>query len=603
MKVVIKARRLPAIEAGLHDKPFQLAFDFQSLDIPFVATDDEYLFEISGTEFELARLSQASFSLDINGDELGLAIQRHDSRLFLEPYYLDERADRYGRVLPFFQTFGFVQLKITATGPNIDHTYYSDYLQVALRESEAAQDLKAMSEYVLEKSEWFAGAEGYHGQHLLQRGELEEVRARLHYFEKAIQTYESQFVFFSSHAKTRTKDIYKRDGFEKLRQFDAKTLTYVLSHPEELMEVRSNSGIALGGHFYAPKHTLVAHRTITKDTLENRAIMAFLKTLENSSIQFKKELVSAARTYGFSNNLPDGYISSTDAIFDNLRADWIEVLKELQQFAERLEKIQRAYEHILLPVNEPILNLPEATSTFKTEPHYRLLYELMAEGFNMKPLVLKHDQGLLLMLVNSQLYEYFTLAKLYEGMLQDGFSLKQAYHFKYPLADSIQYYSNAEFANTFVFARGETTYTLYYQPIIYGRNGGHENGIHLKRITRMSLKSQNSKTGVYVPDIVIKIESEGQESYIIGDSKYSALCTVRERYAKELAFRYLLTIRPTVKNATIRGLYIYYGKRYEGSEEEINAWDLLSEDDRSEPMFVLQGLFPKRKFKNWGLPS
>lgn len=595
MKVIIKARRFPAIEVGLHDKPFKLAFDFQSLNTPFVVADDEYSFEITGTESELEKLRTANFSLEINGDILGLAIVSHDTRLLLVPYYLDERTDRFNRVLPFFQTFGFVQLKITAVCTDIVQTFFSDYLQVALRDSEVAQDLKAMSEYIVEKSEWFVGAEGYRGNQLLQRGELDEVRARLSYYDRAVNTYESLFVFFSYHSKTCTKDIYKRDGFEKLRNFDSKTLVYVATHPEELMEVRSNSGIALNGHFYAPKHTLVAHRIITKDTPENRAIMAFLITLEKNVKRFNAELLSAAKTYDNTKNLPEGYISCTDIVFDNLRADWNEVLEELKHIVERLGKIQKNYEHILFPVNEPMLCLPRATSTFTTEPHYRLVYELMAEGFNLKPLVLKHDHGLLLMLVNSQLYEYFTLAQLYEKALLDGYSLKEAFHFKYPMADFLQYYSNIEFANTFVFTRNKTVCTLYYQPIISGRNGGYENNIHLKRITRMSLKGPNSKTGVYVPDIVIKVESEGNESYYIADSKYSSLANVKQYYAKELAFRYLLTIRPTKTNAVLRGLYIYYGKRNEGSEHKVSAWDLLGSDEQSEPVFFLQGLFPEKR--------
>ena len=133
-------------------------------------------------------------------------------------------------------------------------------------------------------------------------------------------------------------------------------------------------------------------------------------------------------------------------------------------------------------------------------------------------------------------------------------------------------------------------------PIISGKNGGHENGLHLKRITRLSFKEKESLTGVYVPDFVIKVEAKDEESYYIADAKFSSLSTVRRHYAKELAFKYLLTSRTTNPFAHIRGLYVYYGKRYEGSDEPVSAWDLLDpEHDVNEPSFILQGLFPERQ--------
>lgn len=592
MKVILRAKKLPTVEVQLHDAPFNFSLNLRSPQMPFVASDDEYLFEIVGTEAEMAKLRYTNFVLDINGTEFASYPQWQDNRLMLLPYYDDERASRYDKVQPFHQSFGFVQIRLMAIGPNGNQTYYSDYLQVALKDNETAQDLKAMAQYVMEKKTLFTEMED---SNPFRNTDLSEAQGRLHYFEKAIKTYESQFMFFNSHAKTRTQDTYRRDGFEKLRNFDSKTLAYVVSHPEELMQVRSNAGIALGGHFYAPKHTLVAYRTTTRDTPENRAIMGFLKTLQQTLARFREDLIAASKAYGLSSELPDGYVSSTDAVFESMRSNWISLFKDVALLVERLSKVIPVYERILMPAAQPILTLPQPTSVFTTDPHYRLFYELMAEGFNMKPLSMTPDQSLLMMLANSSLYEYFTLAQLCEAVLNNGYTLIESYHYQYGMADLLSYYSDAGFANTFVFRRGSTTYTLYYQPIISGKNGGHENGVHLKRITRMSIREKESVTGVYVPDFVIKVESKDEESYYIADAKYSSLSSVKRHYAKDLAFKYLLTTRPTEAYAHIKGLYIYYGKRYEGTDEEVNAWDLLNPDDKqTEPTFILQGLFPER---------
>lgn len=595
MKVIVRGKKFAAVEVDLYASAFRFEMSRQAIKTPFVVADEEYLFEIVGTAEEMAKFTQANFILDINGIEFSTYPRWREGRLFLLPYMDSDKPSRYDKLLPFIQAFGFVQLQIQAVGPSVNETYYSDYLQVALRDGENAQDLKAMARYVIENRKWFECSDK-ENQALFKNTDLNEAQARLRYFEKAIKTYESLFTYFNAHAKTRTLDTYRRDGFEKLRNFDAKTLAYVVSHPEELMQVRSNAGIALGGHFYAPKHTLVAYRTSTKDIAENRAIMAFLNTLQKTLGRFRDLLFDAAQAYGLSSQLPEGYVSSTDAVFEGMRADWVNLFKSVSVLVERLKKIHIAYERILMPVSETLLNLPRPSSLFTNEPHYRLFYELMAEGFNMKPLTINQDSSLLMMLANSSLYEYFALIELCEAVIADGYTLESSFHYHYAMADTLTFYSDNGLANTFVFKRGGTTYTLYYQPIISGKNGGHENGLHLKRITRLSFKEKESLTGVYVPDFVIKVEAKDEESYYIADAKFSSLSTVRRHYAKELAFKYLLTTRTTNPFANIRGLYVYYGKRYEGSDEPVSAWDLLDpEHDVNEPSFILQGLFPERQ--------
>lgn len=593
MKVILRAKKLPPVEALLHDAPFNFSLELRSSQLPFVASDEEYLFEIKGTEAEMTKFKYTNFVFDINGTEFPTYPQWKDDRLMLIPYYEDERASRYDKVQPFYQSFGFVQIRIMTIGPNGSETYYSDYLQVALKDNETAQDLKAMAQYVMEKKTWITGVED---SNPFKNTDLNQAKGRLQYFEKAIKTYESQFMFFNSRAKTRTHDTYRLDGFEKLRNFDAKTMAYVVSHPEELMQVKSNTGIALDGHFYAPKHTLVAYRTTTRDTPENRAIMGFLKTLQQTLFRFREELMAASKAYGLSSKLPDGYISSTDAVFESVRNDWISLFKDVAMLVGRLNKVVPVYERILMPIVQPILSLPQPTSVFTMDPHYRLFYELMAEGFNMKPISIKPDQSLLMLLTNSNLYEYFALIELCEAIIEDGYTLESSFHYHYAMADVLPYYQDNGLTNTFVFKRGGATYTLFYQPIIMGKNGGHENGLHLKRITRLSFKDKESLTGLYVPDFVIKIETRDEESYYIADAKFSSLSTIRRHYAKELAFKYLLTTRTTNPFAHIRGLYVYYGKRYEGSDEPVSAWDLLDpEHDVNEPSFILQGLFPERQ--------
>lgn len=91
----------------------------------------------------------------------------------------------------------------------------------------------------------------------------------------------------------------------------------------------------------------------------------------------------------------------------------------------------------------------------------------------------------------------------------------------------------------------------------------------------------------------MKSEEAEWELYY-ADARYSALETAKERYAKEVASRYLFSIRPTIEKAMIYGSFILYGKRSEGDQTEVDLLDLLNPNDENQlPTFSIHGIFPK----------
>ena len=585
----LRAAGLPPVTCRLYENPPRLHPDPSILALPFVANEGAYVIELQADEHH--EMTGARFTLTVNGESIPAYATQAGELLTIVPYYEGEKASRFTHALPFINAFGFVRFTLEVNGPGMELTLTSDYLQVAMKDNDLSADLRAMATYVNEHKDKLRPTDPSSDWNDEGLTALSEASMRVHFFEQALLTYETHFAFFSMHAKTRTVEKSRRDGVKKLRNFDAKTLHYVISHPEELMTVRADAGFALGLNRYAPKHTLVTYRVASLATPENLAIAAFLQNLAMGLNELKRALRQTAQKAAESDYLPTGYIPSTETIIESIRANWIELLKKVGELQNQLKKIVKAYGQILPAADQPLSERPKATPVFTREPHYRLFYTLIAQWFTLPALDLHPNNGLMFMLANSRLYEYFVLTRFIDSIIKSGFVLEKAYQYHYVQSGQLTFYEDQGFANTFVFRHGGTTYTLYYEPII-GALAQAENDLHLRRITRMSLRDKDSATGTYVPDYVFKVESEGQETYWIADAKYSTEANVRRFYAKELAFRYLLTVRPTTAKASLNGLYIYYGKRLGGSDQLQSFWDLLPEGEASEPTFAMQGVFP-----------
>ena len=95
--------------------------------------------------------------------------------------------------------------------------------------------------------------------------------------------------------------------------------------------------------------------------------------------------------------------------------------------------------------------------------------------------------------------------------------------------------------NYFVFQKGESVVTLYYQPVVYNNDKRSVANIGLYRNTSISFpKSLDDDliTGkYYTPDFIIKIESANGNGakYIIADAKFSTLDNVKKRQVAALA--------------------------------------------------------------------
>ena len=129
--------------------------------------------------------------------------------------------------------------------------------------------------------------------------------------------------------------------------------------------------------------------------------------------------------------------------------------------------------------------------------------------------------------------------------------------------------------------------TIYYEPAIQGASHKGENNIGLYRNNSVSIRSTRTTARPYLPDYVIKVQSDDSEIYFILDAKFSRKNTVRTRYFPELAYKYLFSVSTINMQGQNGGLIVLNGKASADSEESddiFNFYDHELDDNPISPM-------------------
>lgn len=231
---------------------------------------------------------------------------------------------------------------------------------------------------------------------------------------------------------------------------------------------------------------------------------------------------------------------------------------------------------------------------------YRLVYELMREWFELRPVEAEKLVSRLASVTSPRLYEYFSLVSLLGGLERRGWTSVEAKRHEYAGAGPL-YADNAAAAllNTFIFRRkeddggNEEIVRLWYQPVLAAGNVEPENGIGLARTTRWSVRPLNAEAADtlretdrawYSPDFLISLESGGRTAWAVMDSKYSTVGTVLRHHAMQQAFKYLTSLGTVRKDDVYAGLWLYCGsvandRTQEGSFFNASAPDVLPVPD------------------------
>lgn len=556
--------------------------------MPSVYSDAGYEMEIAG--FPFPALTVINVSLDGRVIASGVVPLDPVKDASVEGAPVKLRLRREFSAAPFADVFGFAQLEIRFNAQ--DYSWVLDAfpppLLVVYPDGPIYENLSRMGSYVCSHYGSFmaigtrGAAEGEEnkGRRLREREadrtrQTDSVRRRLEALRNLLNIFESQFPFFRSNARCKPVDRWESGPVERLREFSARTVNWIVEHPEELTpSAGPRTGIRFGGRNWLPRHTLVRTTARSRNIYEHQVIAGFLKDLEKrvTAEAALFESVLSGVSYGNEASADGRYRSSASAIIKLSARHLEDALHEFEAMKKRIRRACLSYAEAL-EIRDPKPIWPaRATNIFLGIAPYRMLYEAMRAWHREPQLKLAEAEMLFTGFGRSRLYEYFCLFRMIEGIENLGWRFTEAQRCYYQAPG--QGVDRAPDANTFLFVPGDgsqdRSIRVFYQPVISAGEHAGENDIGLVRVTNYSLTSETEEAAsgrqlqpvanpYYTPDYLIELRVGPRRFWFIADAKYSKLRTVLEEETPSLVWKYLFSIRPSEENGRLEGLWLLCG--------------------------------------------
>ena len=563
----LKPYNLDSINVKLYDD--QKKFDFEKIDnalLNKVYADKTYDIQLVGKLDDVK-----SVSLYINGFEK-------------ESNYYNGQFDFYdNNKRIFIDNFGFVQISAVISYFNNDEiTLYSDYFSVMIKENETSNSIRKIADYVYKNQEklLFDGTMNSLDMSSVKKSEKNTIESQLKIIQDIVKEYSQSYRYFKTNSKFTLINNSVVDKYEKLNYVSPDTISYITQHPEELTEVQGNFGIYYNKKRYIPKNTLILNNKVSFDIYENQVVVGFLNTLINSIANLKSSIKKRILRFNETDVSRDGYKASAYIIYGETKKKLEHFSEQLTAYIEELNALLKRYKIILPVSNVSVINVPKPSHIFMSIKHYNRIYKCITKWYEFGIYDLKQDEFLLPFLANSQLYEYYVLLKLYNFFIRD-FEFQKKDKFVYKVLNS-KFFRNTMYANTYYFKKNDISLILYYQPVIYLKKNKVLNDVDLIRNTKLSRANhinQKEREGrVYLPDYILKISNNTKTNYIILDSKFSNVDTVKSWYFPELVFKYLFSLSPINKGDEIIGLCAINGKTNDDEKFTSVYTDEISEE-------------------------
>lgn len=499
----------------------------------------------------------------------------------------------------FIDSFGFVALEVELANPFNEEPehLFSELIQVVLPEKDPrTREIQAMASYVVKYSEEIFVKKTDSDDAALQKNRtLEEVLDEL---KEAVDLYRRFAVYFAQKARTRLVQKETKSSIDRLGRINFKTVERIARRPGELSPVDFESGISMGGVNYMPRHAPALINAESADVYENRVVKGLLvhliKRVEAARGQVEEKLQDLE-----SRGTTEGYVSSLEVALELSVNGLKSALGKISAVLTSLHGVYDAYSRIFPFDAADLTNLPRPTKFFLTEPVYRLFFEEAAKWLSKPPFAFEDEKVVYPLLMKSSLYEYYVLVRQIEMLKADGYVFTEGRRFIYPDSDRMKF-ADSTYANTFYFEKEGESAVLYWQPVIQRPGKSEDNGIALKRITTLGVDFKAgrgiSTADYYTPDFILKTTNESGSRYTVIDAKYSTLEVVRRRYASEVAFKYILSVRSMKPEEKFDAVKLYYGKH---SKDEIDDglnysfWNLAEDFSGFEgPAFTAVSMHP-----------
>lgn len=465
---------------------------------------------------------------------------------------------------PFLQSFGAIKIEVELNGKQ----YYSKSIAVLVSNTDINNGVINMIEYIYKNCEDYLYEEHKYSSIIsgIKENETISLEAKIAFLEQTLDIYKKSYQYLKNNPYCKLEKKEDIDSFDKLQSISQRTIQYITNNIDELAVVNYDTGIRFNNQYYQPNRVLVEKSSYSSDVYENRIIIGFLKTLVSEINITIKNLLE--KTYLKSKATPkDGYIDSMYQIFSKS-------IKRINGYIESLKALQNSYQQLyyfysrLFNISADIVvALPVVTPVFRSINAYRQIYIVIHRWFSIGNYDLGKDELLLSFISTSKIYEYYCLIKMLCHINRNtDYNLTESKRISYRINN--RYYTDSKYNNTFIFDKGDSKLTLFFQPVIYGNNRAF-NGINIFRNTSSNSKQDNNRGKTYTPDYIIKIEYDNTTNYIIVDAKFSTPENIRLHQLQELVYKYLFSISTLNDNDQIAGLYILCGKKLGNDVEDI----------------------------------
>lgn len=368
-----------------------------------------------------------------------------------------------------------------------------------------------------------------------------------------------------------TKQYATADQLNGNSFIDDQCLAWIVNNPSCLVRTHTSQEdrIRIGNRYFRAQNNIRASYYDDTNTYENQILRGIIESI-------RAYLYSLKKHYQHSINLNHEHIrENTELTFSKIvkilaarsYQPLIQEINRLLQVCSRhLSKLEST-----LKVFHGIQEVPELTPSFRSVPAYEHIFQVAQdwyENFYIErgDIVTSHPVESI-----AKIYELFCLGKVIDSIISIGFLAIESENQLDPIRE--QY--------TFLKSDG-TICKLYYDKVI-----------------RSPLSVSNSDelvdtqyTGRLRPDFVINFtNAEGLNVNVIADAKFTNAQNARNRYLKDLTFKYLHRFSTKKGGFTnILGLIIFYPDmldEYSASDYDLNKQDYAISGDLSKLPFLV----------------
>lgn len=471
----------------------------------------------------------------------------------------------------FTHNYGFVQITLVVTLENqATITLYSKFIPILVVNARNNRSIERMVEYIYAHHEQFhlCGPQLSMQNNGLKTEGKKDLDAQIQILRDIIQVYGETICYFRLNAKFRLSPIGHVDHYEKAKCISNRMINYIVMHPEQLMRTSVSTGIRVHKQNFIPNKTLVEENVVDYDIYENRIVVGFLRSLYVMVGGLIDEIAKRIKQFPDKKEIERGYFLSAAFAFSATKRRLEKSKEQLELLCENIEELYIQYREVLPVSDQDVFAPPQPNAVMISVRPYRLIYEQIGRWFQFGMYDFSGEDFILPMLRSDRIYEYYVLLKLYNYIINKGYSLQVATPYSYKKPGFRSSYVNPyslKTLNTFQFKNEETPteLTLYYEPIIYSgkKSNVGENKVGLFRNMSYSFQDgENRRGGYYLPDYVIKIQRAEHCQYIILDAKFSKRNTTKGNYLCKLLYRYLISISAIDPEDSLLGLVIVNGK-------------------------------------------